>query len=273
MINTNHQIVLDYIIEHPVLKKIYDDVSLPDFAERWVTGPKKWPELYCAIIEGTRINLETFEVGFKFVDQNICGQPRSDCISRLKDTNNVGTVFELSCIGSLILEFGEENTKPYPKFTNGQRGEVLLSIEGRSIYFEASVLSFSDDDKQLLEEAKKNAGISVGWIAGTGEGRVITKFKEKIQRYHQEFPNIFLLSQYSCLPFEGFGIDVIKTYLKQYGGKCPAQNYSGVFYFDGFYCSEWIENAGCKAEIKIPDEIISRLKNAFAKISPKRCKK
>jgi hypothetical protein len=273
MINNNHQIVLDYIVKHPVLRKIYNNALLKDFSERWLTESQKWPELYCAIIEGTKINFETFEVGLKFVDQNIHGQPRSDCISRLRDTNNVGTVFELTCIGSLILEFGERNTKPYPKFPNGQRGEVLLTIGGRSIYFEASVLSFSDEDKQSFEEAKKNDGISAGWMSGTGEGRVITKFEEKIQRYHEEFPNIFLLSQYSCLPFRGSGIDLIKKYLKQYGGRSSARNYSGVFYFDGFYCSEWIQNVGCKSEIKIPDKIINRLKNAFEKISHKNCKR
>lgn len=248
-------------------------MSLNDFAERWLQESPKWSELYCAIIKGTKVNLETFEVGFKFVGQNIQGQPRSDCISRLRDTNNVGTVFEITCIGSLILEFGEKNIKPYPKFPNGQRGEVLLDIEEHSIYFEASVLSFSDEDKQLFEKAKKNNGISVSSISGTGEGRVITKFKEKVQRYHQEFPNIFLLSQYSCLPSERSGISAIKNYLNQYGKKDPARNYTGVFYFDRFCCLEWIQNAGCEAKIKIPNKIICKLRNGFGRMSPKNCRK
>lgn len=273
MVNTNHQIVLDYINKHPLLRKIYDDASLDDFDKRWLQESPKWPELYCAIIDGTRVNLETFEAGFKFLYQKIQGQPRSDCISRLRDTNNVGTVFEITCIGSLILEFGEKNIKPYPKFPNGQRGEVLLDIEEHSIYFEASVLSFSDEDKQLFEEAKEDNGISVRSISGTGEGRVITKLEEKIQRYHQEFPNIFLLSQYSCLPFERAGISAIKNYLNQYGRKDPARNYTGVFYFDRFCCLEWLQNAGCKAKIKIPNKIICRLRNTFGRMSPKNCRK
>lgn len=273
MTNTNHQIVLDYINRHPLLRKIYNYASLDDFTKRRLQKSPKWPELYCAIIDRTRVNLEIFEVGLKSCISNIQGQPRSDCISRLRDANNVGTVFEITCIGSLIIEFGEENIKPYPKFPNGQRGEVLLDIEEHSIYFEASVLSFSDEDKQLFEEAKKDNGISVRSISGTGEGRVITKLEEKFQRYHQEFPNILLFSQYSCLPFQTAGISAMRNYLNQYGRKDPARNYAGVFYFDRFCCLGWLQNTGCKAKIKIPNRIICRLRNTFGSMSPKNCRK
>jgi len=271
MFNKSHQIALDYIKKHPIFKKIYTNKLLDDFAKRWSQAHPSFPELYCAIIEGTRFNLETFEVGFKCVYQNIQGQPKSDCMTKLRDTNIVGTVFEITCIGALILEFGEKSIKPYPQFPNGQRADVLLDVEGHSIYFEASVLSFSDKDRQSIEEANRNNGISSAFWIPTGEGRVITKFEEKIQRYHQKLPNIFLLSQYSCLPSEESGISAIKDYLNHYGIKDPTQNYSGVFYFDRFYCLEWIQNAGCKTEIKIDDKIVSKLKNAFEKTSPKNC--
>jgi hypothetical protein len=272
MFNQKHQIVLDFIKDHPLFKKIYTDDLLDNFDTRWSQKSPRFPELYCAIAEGTRCNLKAFEVGLKWVDQNTHGQPRSDFIAKLRGTH-IGTVFEITCMGALILEFGEKSIKPYPKFPNGQRGEVLLDVEGLSIYFEASVLSFSDRDRQSIEEANRNNGISGCFWTPSGEGRVIIKFEEKIQRYHKTLPNIFLLSQYSCLPSESSGISVIKDYLNHNGMKEPTRNYSGVFYFDRFYCLEWIQNVGCKTEIKIDDRIVSKLKNAFEKMSPKDCKK
>jgi len=273
MINANHQIVVNYISKHPLLERVFDRRTLEDLGERRHQESPKWPELYLAIIDRRRVNLDTFQAGFSLVMSKTQGQPRSDCISRLRDTNSVGTVFEVTCIGSLIPEFGEENVTPYPEFPNGQRGEVLLDIEGQHICLEASVLSFGEEDNQGFEAAKGSNGVSVGSMRGIGKGRVILKLEEKMSRYHPDFPNIFLLSQYSCLPPEKAGISVAREHLNRHGKEDPARNFTGVFYFDRFRCLEWLQNAGCRSKARIPDHIIRRLTSAFGRMPPEDCEK
>ena len=121
---------------------------------------------------------------------------------------------------------------------------------------------------QLYKKARSNNGVAVGHLPGSGEGRVITKVEEKMKRYAKGVPNIFLMSQYSCLPFEERGIEAVKSYFEDYGSRAPACNYSGIFYFDRFRLLKWIKNVGSGEHRKLQRETISQFQKAFCRMCP-----
>ena len=267
IVNSKYHInVVNFVENHPIYKTIFDDSFMRDLSDRWSQKSPRFPGLYCAILEETRCNLKTFEAGFRFVSIEVKGQPKSDLISRLRDPKNVGSVFEVTLIGSLILEFGGCKITPYPKLDDGKRAELSIESNGQNIFIEASVLSFSEKDNQAFEQARLNDGVSVVMLPGTGEGRVIKKIEEKMQRYARGFPNIFLLSQSSCLPRLDFAIKAVESYFKKYGHTSPTCNYSGIFYFDRFQVLKWIENIGSDKCAKIQEKTISHLKKAFCRM-------
>jgi hypothetical protein len=168
----------------------------------------------------------------------------------------------------LVLKFGEDKVKPFPALGNRQRADVILRLGEREIYIECSVLNFSDADKDGIKRALSRDGVSASWLPGTGEGRIVQKIKEKFTRYKDGAPNVLLLSQYSCLPFERDGLNVLREYLELNGGASPANCYSGGFYFDRFKCLIWIPNQSCASECAISHEESQLLSDTFEKMRP-----
>lgn len=268
---TEHNRVVKYIKEHPIFLDVLDESILSEYGKLVTEHEHEpdWPcmpEIYCCLMEGTRCNLTTLEEGLKFTLCHTNGQPRGDFLARLRDVNSVGTVFELSVIGSLVLEFGKNNVNPYPTIDNARRVEVQLNLGKQELFIEATVLNFSDDDKKMFEIAKAQDGISCEWLSGTGEGRVIQKVEGKFQRFKKDANNILVLSQYSCLPFHDCGIKALRNYLEKDGHNEPGCHFAGVFYFDRHKYLEWINNGGF-LHGPLSDEI-EKLKKAFPKMIP-----
>ncbi len=264
----NHKKVIEYTNNHPTFKEILNDALLTSIEREWQEHNPKFPEIYCCIVDCTRVNLNILEVGLKFALSHSSGQPKYEFISHLRDKENVGSVFELVILGALIMKFDEDKVKPFPDLGNGQRADVILRLGEREIYFECSVLNFSVADKDGIQRALSRNGISASWLPGTGEGRIIQKIKDKFIRYKTGAPNVLLLSQYSCLPFECNGLNVLRKYLERNGGISPANCYSGVFYFDRFKCLMWIPNQSCTSESAISPEEIKLLSDTFEKMWP-----
>ncbi|MBN2377238.1 MAG: hypothetical protein JXD22_12600 [Sedimentisphaerales bacterium] len=265
-----HEQVVEFVHSHPVFKGILDDNYLNDLAKKIEENEPNWPktlEIYCHIIEDTRSNLDTLEIGLRFIIETVSGQPKSDFINRLKDVNNVGTVFETCLIGALYREL-KNNVYPYPDIGNRQRVEAKLTIDELNLFLEASVLNFSEADLDSFRSAESQGGISVTSLPGTGEGRVIQKIEEKFKRYNSDERNILLLSQYSCLPLHDCGIEAVKSYLHEYGKNDSARNFCGIFYFDRFECLAWIENKFCKKELMLNSRIVNILESAFSGMIP-----
>jgi len=219
-------------------------------------------------MDPTRVNLIIIEAGLKFTMSHARGQSRSDFIGRLQDCKSVGGVFELAILGALASKFNEDKLKPFPDLGKGQHADAVLKLGKREVYFECSVLNFSDADIETFELAKLRDGVSITWLKGTGEGRLIQKIEEKFTRYKKGATNVLLLSQYSCLPFERNGLNVLKEYLQVNGGTPPVNCYAGVFYFDRFKCLTWIHNKSCPSEYAISLEESLLLSSAFEKMVP-----
>ena len=264
----NHKEVIEYIGNHPAFGVILDDALLTSIEGEWQEHIPKFPEIYCCIVDCTRVDLNILEAGLKFALSYTSGQPKSEFISHLQDKEGVGTVFELAILGALVLKFGEDKVKPFPDLGRGQRADVILRMGEREIYFECSVLNFSDADKDGIQRALSSDGTSASWLPGTGEGRIIQKIKGKFTRYKEGAPNVLLLSQYSCLPFDLYGLKVLREYLEVNGGTAPVSFYSGVFYFGQFKNHTWIPNQSCASESVISPEEWQLLSDTFEQMRP-----
>jgi len=266
-----HDEVVNYVEGHPVFKNVLDEGMLEGIKGEIEEAGDKWPkvpEIYCCLIEGTRVNLMTLERGLEFASNTTKGQVRSDFVGRLRDIGSTGTVFELAIIGALVERFGERAVTAYPSLPNGQRGEVRLNEKGMRIYFEASVISFSDADKKIFEAAYRSGGTAVGGLPGTGEGRVVQKMEEKFRRFAHDAPNVLVLSQYSCLPFHESGLSAVRDHLGKYGGKGCVGNYAGVFYFDRFTWLKYVRNRHALPAARISRCMAKNLSSAFEKMAP-----
>lgn len=263
-----HKLVVDYVNAHPVFKQALDDGLLADLERRWPRCDEGWPELYCCIVCPERANLATVELGLSFALRNTQGQRRSDILGRLRDTRSIGTVFELAAFGSLVLEFGDDHVVPYPDLGGRRRAEAKVETSGGPVWIEATVLGFSDADKEEIKLARARGGVAVTSVPGTGEGRVIQKVEEKFARYKAGAPNMLLLSQYSGMPLEAYGVEALEDHFAANGRKVPACRFAGVFYFNRFECLQWVPNPGCAAQYLISDGSRQAVERAFVRMRP-----
>lgn len=264
-----HQSVVDYIGEYTVFQQVLDDALISEIGKQVALSAPRWPkvpEIYCCIIEGTRVNLDILEIGLDFAINHTHGQARSDFLGRLRDVESVGTVFELAMIGALVVEFGEDYVEPYPRLEQKQRSEARLSVEEKELYLEASVLNYSDADNEIFENARQQGGVAVGTLPGTGEGRIVQKIDEKMKRYKIGLPNLLILSQDSCLPLKECAIEAIEEVLRTKGAYPPLCHFAGIFYFDRFNFIIYIENENC--EMRLSSTIINSIEKAFDKMRP-----
>lgn len=108
-----HQRVVEYVSGHQVFGQVLDDEFLSELRGRWSEPDHEFPEIYCAIAEGNRVNLDVLEKGLELA---LATKQRDEVIGELRQSGdpNVGTCFELAVLGALVLEFGDQAVTPYP---------------------------------------------------------------------------------------------------------------------------------------------------------------
>ena len=266
-----HQVVVDYVAEHPAFKQVLDDDFLAELGNRESQADREFPEIYCCIAEPGRVNLDTLEAGLQFVLDRADTEHRNEVIRKLQQSSDqdVGTVFELAVFGALLLDFGQDQIALYPSVGKERESDAcLLTAEG-AVYVEATVLNFP---KRALEAFRQMrlAGRNVGdahWVdIGDRDVALLRKVESKFEQHMPGAPNVLALSRYDSV--RGEDIDLFRQHFEANGSRDPLGHFAGMFHLRRFEEPQWLANERCSKDSALSKVVVGSLERALKRMAP-----
>jgi hypothetical protein len=172
--------------------------------------------------------------------------------------NSLNSLFELATMAFGARLFDDWSATNYPATLPGRGVELLLQNDGRSIYFEATVLSESDADrdrwariinKNLPPQAQS---LDMDYYAT----RLVSRIEEKTHQFLPSQPNILFLSVFDML--------TNKFIIDQALAEAEISNIGHIVLFNRFTFDHIISD-GCDPKCQLDDSELQRLSASLEK--------